>query len=145
VIATDASAAALELAGENARSTGLEEVVQLRGGSGLTPLAGERYDALVSNPPYIAEPEREGLEPEVRDFEPALALYGGPDGLSVIRALVEGAADHLLPGGLLALEVGAEQSRTVSALVDATGAFEAPRAHRDLSGRLRMVSATLRT
>jgi release factor glutamine methyltransferase len=145
VVATDASPAALELAAENTRGAGLDGVVELRGGSTLAPLAGERFDALVSNPPYIAEPERDGLEPEVRDFEPPLALYGGPDGLSVIRALVNGAADHLLPGGLLALEVGAEQSRSVSTLVEATGAFDPPRAHRDLSGRMRVLSATLRT
>jgi release factor glutamine methyltransferase len=143
VVATDASPDALALAARNASKHALEAVVELRGGDLLAPLGGERFDALVSNPPYIAEPERDALEPEVRDFEPPLALYGGPDGLVAIRALVNGAAEHLLPGGLLALEVGAEQSRAVAALVDGTGAFEATRAHRDLSGRSRVVSATL--
>jgi release factor glutamine methyltransferase len=145
VIATDVSSEALELASENVRRLGVEGIVELRPGAVLEPLAEERFDALVSNPPYIAESERHTLEPEVKDFEPEPALFAGKDGLSVIRPLVSGAAEHLLPGGLLALEVGAEQSRQVSALIEATDAFDPPRVHRDLAGRPRIVTATLRS
>jgi release factor glutamine methyltransferase len=144
VVATDASQEALGLAGENARRNGLENRVELRVGALFEPVAWERFDALVSNPPYIAESERDTLEPEVKDFEPGVALFGGVDGLAVIRALSSGASGHLTPGGLLALEVGAEQSREVAALIEGTGAFEPPRVHRDLSGRARIVTATLR-
>jgi release factor glutamine methyltransferase len=144
VLATDRTAPALELAAENARSAGLEAAVELRLGDLLEPLAGERFDALVSNPPYIANAERAELEPEVRDFEPSTALFAGADGLDVIRALVRGAADHLRPSGLLALEVGAGQTKLVSALIERERVFEAPRVHRDLSGRPRIVAATLR-
>jgi release factor glutamine methyltransferase len=144
VVATDASHEALDLASENVRRNGLEAWVELRAGALLEPLAGERYDALVSNPPYIAESERDALQPEVRDFEPGLALYAGPDGLAVLAPLVSGAARHLRPGGLLALEVGAGQSGRVSTLIEQTSAFEPPRVHRDLSRRPRIVTAVLR-
>ena len=142
VVATDASAEALELASQNLRRNGLDAAVELRRGALLDPLAGERYDALVSNPPYIAESEREGLQPEVKDFEPGLALFGGSDGMAVLAPLVSGAAEHLKPGGLLALEVGAGQTGRVSTLIEETSAFESPRVHRDLTGRPRIVTAT---
>jgi len=143
VIATDRSDAALELAAENARDAGLEDKVEFRLGSFLEPLAGERLDALVSNPPYVADADRAGLQAEVRDWEPEAALFAGPDGLTMIRNLVSGAAALLLPGGILALEVGAGQARPVAELVQATGAFDPPRIHRDLAGHERIVTATL--
>jgi release factor glutamine methyltransferase len=144
VLATDRSAAALELAAENTRAAGLEAAVELRPGDGLAPLRGERFDALVSNPPYIADAERPALEPEVREFEPEAALFAGPEGLDVIRALVDGAGEHLRPAGLLALEVAADQTRVVQALIEREGGFDPPRVHRDLTGRPRIVTATLR-
>lgn len=145
VVATDASPAALELAGENARRLGLEGRVELRSGNLLEPLAGEHFDALVSNPPYVARGERTALPPEVREWEPEEALFGGADGLEVIRRLVGGAADHLAPGGLLALEVGLGQSGAVTGLLDATGAFESTGVRRDLTGRPRIVTARRRS
>jgi release factor glutamine methyltransferase len=145
VVATDVSTDALELAAENARRNGLDARVELRAGDLLEPLAGERHDALVSNPPYIAESERDALQPEVRDFEPAPALFAGADGLALLAPLVVGAPGHLRYGGLLALEVGAGQGTRVAALIEATGAFDPPRVQRDLSGRPRIVTATLRS
>lgn len=141
VLATDASAAALEVAAENARFVGLE--VEFRLGMGFEPAAGERFDVVVSNPPYIADGDEPTLDPEVRDWEPALALFGGSDGLRTLRVLVAQAPAHLRPGGLLALEIGSEQADAVSDLIRATGAFAAPRVVTDLAGRSRMVLATL--
>jgi release factor glutamine methyltransferase len=145
VVATDVSDAALALAAENARRSGLVAAVELRCGSLFEPLGDERFDALVSNPPYVAVGEGQDLDPEVRDFEPAHALFAGPDGLEVIAPLVAGASRHLRGGGLLALEVGAGQASSVVELISATGAFEAPRVRRDLAGRPRIVTAALRS
>lgn len=144
VVGSDASDAALELAALNRDRLGLESAVELRGGWLLEPLAGERFDLLISNPPYVADGEAQGLEPEVRNWDPPEALFAGPEGLDVIRPLVAGAADVLAAEGLLALEVGADQTRAVAALVRSTGRFQEPRVGRDLAGRPRVVSALLR-
>lgn len=143
VVATDASPDALAVAGQNARAVGLDGRVHLREGSLFQALgAGEAFDVVVSNPPYIAEAEASALEPEVAGWEPAQALFGGPDGMAVIRALVAGAGAHLAPGGLLAMEVGAGQAGLVVAEVEATGEYEDVRVRRDLAGRERVVLAT---
>jgi len=104
---------------------------------------GERFDAIVSNPPYIAEWERGELAPEVVDWEPAAALFAEEDGLSVLESLIRGAPDHLRPGGLLALEIGATQAAVVASRIGERGAYSAPRIVRDLAGRERVVMATL--
>jgi release factor glutamine methyltransferase len=141
VVATDAAPEALALARENADRLGLGDAVEFREGSLLRPLAGDVFDVLVSNPPYVAEVERTSLQPEVADWEPDAALFAGEDGLAVLAPLVAGASTHLRAGGLLALEVGAGQTDVVSELVRKTGAFEAPKVHRDLAGRPRIVAA----
>jgi release factor glutamine methyltransferase len=104
----------------------------------------ERFDIVVSNPPYIAESERDSLQPEVRDWEPAAALFAGPDGLDVIRAIVSGAPAHMNQGGLLAIEIGMTQAAAVTALIEATCSFENIRVVRDLSSRDRIVTAVCR-
>ena len=139
VLATDLSPEALAVTAENLARVVREVPVELRQGDLLDALAGERFDVLVSNPPYVAGRERSGLEPEVRDFEPALALFAGDDGLAVIAPLVAGAPEHLHPGGLLALEVGLGQAAAVAELVRATGAFREVVVRRDLAGRPRVV------
>lgn len=142
VVATDASAGALEVARANAGALGLEERLDLRPGALFDPLgAEERFDVVASNPPYVAEAEVPGLEPEVGVWEPREALLGGPDGLTVLRALVGGAAGHLEPWGLLALEVGAGQAPLVVAEVEAQGAYDDVRVRRDLAGLERVVLA----
>ncbi|MBX6363568.1 MAG: peptide chain release factor N(5)-glutamine methyltransferase [Gemmatimonadetes bacterium] len=145
VVATDVSPAALELARENAAALGLDEAVELRTGSlwdAVSP--GERFDVIVSNPPYVAEADRATLAPEVVEWEPAGALFGGPDGYEAIEPLVRGAPSHLAPGGLLALEVGAEQATRVVERIHETGAYEGARVMRDLAGRERIVLAVAR-
>ncbi len=142
VVATDASEVALEVARTNAGNEGLTDRVEFRCGSLFDVAAqGEQFDVVVSNPPYVAEHERAALQPEVVTWEPSEALFGGPDGLDVIRLIVSGAGDRIRPGGLLALEVGAEQSAAVVADVEATGDFVDVRVRRDLAGRQRVVLA----
>jgi release factor glutamine methyltransferase len=115
--------------------------VEFRRGALFEPVAGERFDVVVSNPPYVAEDDAPLLQPEVRDWEPAGALFGGPDGLEVVSALVEHAAEHLEPGGLLALELGEGQTEAVGAQVASVGGFGEPTILRDLAGKRRFVTA----
>jgi release factor glutamine methyltransferase len=140
VIATDPSTVALELAGENARRLGLQERIEFREGALYAPLnPGERFHLLVSNPPYIPEGDRAGLDPEVREWDPPSALFAGPEGLDVILPLVEGASEFLLPQGLLAMEVGDGQARGVARAMEQTEAFREIRIRPDLAGRERVV------
>ena len=142
VVATDVSPEALSVAADNAERYDLGGHVEFREGSLFEPLEeGERFDVIVSNPPYIAEGEKGGLQPEVCDWEPPEALFAGEDGLDVIRQLVAGAPKHLLSGGLLALECGLGQAEGIAADVQATGAFGAVRIRADLTGRPRFVTA----
>ncbi len=142
VVATDSSPDALSVAAENADRHDLSGLVEFREGSLFEPLEkGEEFDVIVSNPPYIAEGEKGELQPEVRDWEPREALFAGEDGLDVIRQLVAGAPEYLLPGGLLALECGLGQAERVAAHVNATGAFATVRIRPDLTGRPRVVMA----
>jgi release factor glutamine methyltransferase len=133
VVATDASPEALAVARANAGRLGLE--VELLEGDLLEPVAGP-LDAVMSNPPYVAEAERAALAPEITRHEPALALYAGADGLSFIRRLAPAAAATGAP--LLALEVGFGQAGAVAEIVRAAG-FRETRAVADLAGIERVV------
>lgn len=140
VVATDTSTEALELARENAFALGLAERMDLREGALFDSLdPGARFDALVSNPPYIPEGDREGLDPEVRDWDPPSALFAGPEGLDVLLPLVTGASGFLHPGGLLAVEVGEGQAGRVARAMEETQAFREIRIRPDLAGRERVV------
>ena len=145
VVATDISADALDVARENAERLGLDEKVEFRQGAGWSALGpGERFDVVVSNPPYIAEAERDELESEVRDWEPAAALFAPEEGKAVLAALVAGGVERLVPGGLLALEVGLGQAQEVAAWIEAADEYDDSRIIRDLAGRERVVLATRR-
>ena len=142
VVATDVSPEALSVAVENAERHDANGLVEFREGSLFEPLEeGEPFDVIVSNPPYIADGEKGELQPEVRDWEPPQALFAGEDGLDVLQQLVAGAPEHLLTGGLLALECGFGQAERVAADVNATGAFSSVRIRPDLTGRPRFVMA----
>lgn len=121
VIATDCSADALDVARLNVDALGVGDRVELRHGDLLEPLAGERVDAVVSNPPYVAAVEWDGLDASVRAFEPRDALVSGADGLAAIRALLVSARAALRPGGLLALEVDARRAGDAEGLAAAAG------------------------
>lgn len=144
VIATDVSPDALEVARANRESAAPDAPVEFREGSVFEPVAGEEFDVVVSNPPYVGEEERGSLDPEVRDWEPARALFAGAGGLEVIREIVSGAPAVLRPGGLLALEIGWEQGDAVSGLIRRVEGFSEPAVHRDLAGRDRIVTAEFR-
>ncbi|MFO7577432.1 MAG: peptide chain release factor N(5)-glutamine methyltransferase [Pelovirga sp.] len=116
----DISAAALAIARRNAVTHGLAERLQLQTGD-LARLPAGRYDLIVSNPPYIAADQWLELMPEVRDFEPALALQGGIDGLDCYRRLAAQARDCLEPGGWLLVEIGASQGEAVATMFAAAG------------------------
>jgi release factor glutamine methyltransferase len=141
VVATDAQAPALAAARENHHFAAPQAPVEFRLGDLLQPVRGETFDVVVSNPPYIGDEEAEGLDPEVREHEPASALFAGTGGMEVIRRLVPQAAEVLRPGGLLALEMGAAQGPAVCAAIEQTNAFGAPRVRPDLAGRDRIVLA----
>lgn len=146
VVAVDASPEAVVLTRENAVACGADVRVELgdvRDSGLLADLAGA-VDVVVSNPPYIP-PGARPIDPEVRDHDPALALYGGgPDGLEVPRAVAALAARLLRDGGLLVMEHADVQGPAVRALVAATGAFDDVRTQPDLTGRDRMVVARRR-
>ncbi len=135
VVATDASAAALEVARANAARNRIGNV-DFREGDWFGPLAGEAFDLVASNPPYIAEGDAHLGEGDLR-FEPPAALASGADGLDAIRAIVAGAPSHLRAGGWLLLEHGLEQGPAVRALLAAAGFVEVGTA-RDLEHRERV-------
>jgi release factor glutamine methyltransferase len=142
VVASDASADALDVARANAERLGLIERVEFRAGSMLeVATEGEHFDIIVSNPPYVAESERGSLTADVVDHEPDCALFGGADGLEFLRGIVAGAAEHLVPGGLLALEIGAGQGTAVLGLFEENGRYVGARVKQDLTGRDRMALA----
>jgi release factor glutamine methyltransferase len=121
VVASDCSDAALEVARRNAVRHGVSARISFEQADLLAPGEGP-FDLVVSNPPYIADAERPTLPPEVRDFEPGVALFAGEDGLQVIRRLVALAPGWLVPGGSLIFEIGAGQADAVRALIsDAPG------------------------
>ncbi len=95
--ATDQSAAALEVARGNAARKGVAERVRFYEGDLLVPVAEIKFDLIVSNPPYVAETDRDSLAVEVRDYEPAQALFAGADGLEIYRRLIPAAFDALYP------------------------------------------------
>jgi release factor glutamine methyltransferase len=142
-VATDLSPGALAIAAENAARLGLAERIELRPGDLLEPLAGERFDVLVANLPYVPSGAIDQLAPEVRR-EPRGALDGGPDGLDLVRRLVADAARHIVPRGLVALEHGLEQGGAVRDLLAAAAAFEPAATRSDLAGLPRVTSARLR-
>lgn len=131
-VATDLSPAALAVAAENARSLGVADRLALREGSWFAPVDG-RFDIILSNPPYIPSGDIAGLAPDVRNFDPSLALSGGTDGLDPYRLIAAGAAAHLAAGGHVLVEIGAGQAEDIEAIFAAAGFRPAGR-HRDLGG-----------
>lgn len=140
-IATDTSAVALAIAAANATRHGVAGRIRFVEGA-LTAEASD-VDVVVSNPPYIPEGDRAGLMRDVRDFEPASALFAGEDGLEVIRALIPDAWRALRAGGVLVLEIGSGQADAVVSLMAEAG-FIAIRTTRDLAGIPRTVEGVRR-
>jgi len=144
-LATDLSPEALAVAGANAQALGLADRVEFRQGDLYGAIAGEGpFDAILSNPPYLRTAVIPTLEPGVRDFEPHLALDGGPDGLRVVARLIAGAADWLKPGGFLILEIGSDQEVAVRDLIAARPELELAPTIRDHANHPRVIRATRR-
>ncbi len=122
IVATDMSADALAVAAGNARQHGLANVA-FRQGSWHAPLAGERFDLIASNPPYIASDDPHLAQGDLR-FEPTTALASGHDGLDDIRLIIAGAPAHLQPGGWLLMEHGWDQGEAIRALLEGAGFVE---------------------
>jgi release factor glutamine methyltransferase len=121
VTAIDASEAALDVAHRNAERLGFANKIRFLQGDLLSPVAGEQFDIVVSNPPYVPEVDRPTLSVEVRDYEPGLALFAGNDGLEIYRRLIPQSFACLVSGGFIALEIGYGQSAAIADLLGATG------------------------
>jgi len=138
VVATDRSPEALALARENAAALGLDQAIEFRLGSWYDAVAcGERFDVVVSNPPYVAEGEHAKLDPWIRGFEPRSALVAGPTGLECVCELIDGLARVLAPGGFGAFEIGEGQGEALCARARRGGL--AAELCRDLAGRDRFL------
>lgn len=119
VVATDLSEPALAVAGRNAVAHRVDTRVTFVCCDILETVAGP-FELIVSNPPYVADGDRSSLQPEVRDHEPAMALFAGPDGLAVVRRLLARAPSKLTAGGALVFEFGFGQADAISALISTT-------------------------
>ena len=137
--AVDISPGAAAVARENAEMLGLAERIDIHVGDLLAPLAGGRYDMILSNPPYIPTADIATLMPEVRSYEPHLALDGGTDGLNIYRRLMADAPALLKEGGAIAVEVGIDEAAAVAALAMAHPRIVRTETQKDLGGIERVV------
>ena len=139
ILATDVSDAALDVARRNAERLGIADRITFRRADLLEGIDGI-FDLVVSNPPYVRSGDRPGIQPEVQ-FEPAEALYGGDDGLEVVRRLVRQAADRLKPGGTLIFEFGFGQGDAVTGLISSAAGLSLLGLRDDLQGIQRVAIA----
>jgi len=139
ITATDISMSALQIATENADHLHMRERIRFLAGNLFEPVASERFDLVVSNPPYVARDDAASLPPEL-SHEPEVALFAGADGLEVIRRLVAEAGNHLSPGGWLLFELSPEQIETAEIELAKAGFSEIERRF-DLARLVRVVGA----
>ena len=137
--AVDISPAAAEIARENAARINLTERIEVYVGDLTAPLTGHSYDVILSNPPYIPTVDIGTLMPEVRSYEPHLALDGGHDGLTLYRRLAADAPALLRDGGMLAVEVGINEAQDVAALMEVHPRIVRTEIQKDLGGIERVV------
>ena len=138
VAATDLSADALEVAGNNAAAAGYPGI-DFRHGSLLEPVLDCAFDLVLSNPPYLTDAEWQSAEPEVRDWEPRGAMVADDEGMAVIRELATALPRVLRPGGWFGVEVGCRQGPAVSHLLGTASGLDSIEVHKDLTGRPRYV------
>ncbi len=139
-VCTDISEKALLVAKSNADRLGLCDRSQFIK-TDLFPEAGDKFDVIVSNPPYIASSVIETLAPEVKDFEPRLALDGDEDGLTFYRRIIDKAPEYLFSSGYLIMEIGYDQAEAVTELLKASGRYHEIEVVKDFSGNDRVVKA----
>lgn len=140
ITAIEVSCAALKVARGNAQRNRVAERIRFLSDDLLAPVAGEQFEIVVSNPPYVAAADRQSLAVEVRDYEPPQALFAGPGGFEVYRRLIPAAFSALVSGGALALEIGYAQQAAVGELMGAAG-FREVEFTADLQGIPRIASA----
>lgn len=140
ITATDLSEAALTVARDNAQRNGVDGRIRFLPGDLLAPIAGEPFEIVVSNPPYVPNTDRALIAVEVREYEPALALFAGEDGLDIYCRLIPAAHAALVSGGFLVLEIGYAQADAIERLLTAAG-FTNVEFTPDLQGIPRVASA----
>ena len=140
ITAIDISDRALEVARGNANRIGFADHIRFLQGDLLAPVAGERFEIIASNPPYVPNTDRALISVEVREHEPHVALFGGHDGLEIYRRLIPAAHSALVPGGYLAFEFGFSQQPDIEALLTSAGFQEIEFIH-DLQGIPRVACA----
>ncbi len=145
VMGTDLSAEAVAVAQSNAEAFGVERRVRFVQGEWFEPVCEVDFDAVLCNPPYVAETDRDRVDPEARAWEPRLAVFCPTDPAQMYGALARGAVERLAPGGWLMLEVGYDSHELAEAEVQRTGAYEAVEVMRDLAGIERVVKARKRS
>jgi release factor glutamine methyltransferase len=145
VVATDICDKALAVAAENIQRHKLEDTVRLLCGDLFDPIIaglGEtQFDLIVSNPPYVSEPEYEKLDQNVKDYEPKRALYAGADGLDIYKRILEKVDDFLKSDGALMMEIGYTQGPAIKAMLEATGSFADIRIEKDFANNDRIAIA----
>lgn len=137
-VASDISQPALDVAAENAERFGLQLQVELTRSAWFDQISGE-FDLIVSNPPYVDAETYATLAPEITQWEPAIALTPGGDGLDAYRIITKGAPSHLTPGGHLMVEIGHDQGAAVAKMFQEAG-FHDVQILRDLNGKDRVIS-----
>jgi release factor glutamine methyltransferase len=142
VTAVDVSPAALAVAATNAQRHGVADRITFLEGDLFGPVAGQTFDLIVSNPPYIADAEFASLDVGVRDYEPRTALAGGPEGLDFYRRIAGDVSNHLAPGGIVMVEIGATQNAAVRDLF--ANQLDPGPSFKDPAGRPRVVTAKRR-
>ncbi|HUK41219.1 MAG TPA: peptide chain release factor N(5)-glutamine methyltransferase [Candidatus Acidoferrales bacterium] len=142
--AVDASAAALIIANSNARRHGVAERIRFLHGNLFDPITelGQSFDFIVSNPPYVLTKEITTLAREIHDWEPKIALDGGPDGLDYYRRIIAQTHEYLAPEGRVLLEIGAEIGAAIAELFARTGGFERTKIYQDYAGKDRVIGTS---
>ena len=145
VIATDISDAALSVAAQNVEKHKLSDKITLLSGDLFEPIIRQlddpAFDLIVSNPPYVSEPEFEELDKNVKDYEPHLALKGGFDGLAVYRRITDQVSNFLKPDAALMMEIGYAQGTAIRHKLESTGLFASITIEKDLSNNDRIAIA----
>lgn len=147
IIATDICDKALNTAAANVKKYQLEDRIKLLCGDLFAPVVPQldkgRFDLIVCNPPYVSEPEFEKLEPNVKDYEPSIALLAGIDGLDVYRRICSEVEQFLKPDGTLMLEIGYAQGRAVRELLEQTRLFAEIKIEKDCHNNDRIAIAKI--
>ena len=139
--AVDISPAAIEVAKINSTIQGVSNRINFYTGDLLTPLSGKKFNAIISNPPYIPNDVIKTLQPEVLEYEPHLALDGGEDGLNFYRRLINESPNLIADGGFLAVEIGINQAIEISTMIEDNGQFDKVEIIKDLAGIERVLIA----